>query len=1015
LKTYANTAKVVEGKSYNYSFYLTNPYSADVVINFTSTDVTTDASDYPAISKTITIPKGQTSTNFSIATTSDNITEIDETFTLTGTVTSGNTTNPNLISTITIIDDDTLPTLIINSNQGYEGQSAYNSIILSRPYNANVVVKLSTNNGTADNSDYTSIKDVTRTVLAGNTSAENLQVSITDDILDEPIENFTLTGTVTSGNTTNTTASSLIEIIDNDGLPDLIISSYSNATSGVNNKVEEGQKAKINVRLSQVSDVPTIVELTTSNGTADESDYTPLTKTITIPPGITYYNEEIIEIPTILDTTQELTETFTVIGTVTSGNTFSPSTTETISIQDNYSINAQNDSPISYYKVGATFNVLENDTNQGIAINANDVNVTLSPNSDGITLNSEGIITIPETLPIGYYNLSYTICEKTNTNNCDTASINVNVSSPLDATYTTTYTDYNGDGYTSAGDIITYKFKITNKGNDVLSNITYQFTPNTTQKDLKLFGELIASLNPGESNDTTFYATRIITQNDINFGGYMNEPGVGGGSFNTYVAFKGVYYNNTVTGNAKAADSFKLKKSDGIKLNAFIDSNANGKQDSGEILFPKGKFNYEINNDGKVHVLYSNPFYLYESNPTTSYDLTYQINEEYAAYFSCTTSHLNVTVAQDSGITTYNFPITEIPYLDLAVKVINNGAPPRPGFKYYNSIAYTNNTSKTIPSGTVTFTKDSAVSILEISEPSATLTDSGFTYNFSNLLPFQTRYISVKMQVPTIPTVSLGQLVTNSASIDLSMNDIHPENNTSTLTQTIVGSYDPNDKAESHGEKVVRGTFDENEFLTYTIRFENTGTASAINIRVNDVLDAQLDANTVRMVDASHPYELERIDNILTWNFFGVDLPPSIKDDPITGHGYIVFNVKPKAGFSLGDKIPNKAEIYFDFNPAIVTNTWTTEFVSLLGVNQIENSEFVLYPNPVQNSFSISLKNNADSINSIRVFDVLGKTVISKNINQQKADIEISTLTKGIYFVQVKTNGSENTFKIIKE
>lgn len=1015
LKTYVTNLKVVEGKSYNYSFYLTNPYRENIVVNFTTADGTADGSDYTSISKTITIPKGETSTYFSIATTTDTTIESDETFTIIGTVTSGNTTNTTITSSITIIDDDTLPTLIINSNQGYEGQSAYNSIILSRPYHSNVVVQLSTSNGTADATDFTSVNNVTRTILAGNTSADYLQISLTDDLIDEPIENFTLTGTVTSGNTTNTTATSTVEIIDNDGLPDLIINTVNSVGESSNiDWVEEGQKTRINLRLSQASETPTIVQLATSNGSADESDYTPLIKTIIIPAGTTYFNTELIEISTTLDTTQEPTETFTVTGTVTSGNTFNASTSKMISIYDNYSINAQNDSPISYYKVGATFNLLENDTNQGIAINANDVIVTLSPNSEGITINSEGIITIPATLPMGYYTLNYSICEKTNANNCDTASITLNVSSPLEATYTSTYSDYNGDGYTSAGDIITYQFKITNKGNATITNITYDITPNTNQKDLKLYGELITSLNPDESDDSTFSATKIITQNDINFGNNWNEPGTGGGFFQAYVAFKGTYYGSKVTGMAKATDTFIFKKSDGIKLNAFIDSNANGKQDTGEILFPKGKFNYEINNDGKTHILYSNPFYLYESNPTTKYHLTYQINEEYSANFTCNTSYTDVTVTQDSGITTYNFPIIEKPYVDLAVN-IHNGAPPRPGFKYYNTISYTNNSSKTVVSGTITFTKDETVSILEISEPSAIVNATGFTFNFSNLLPFQTRTIWVAMQVPTIPTVSLGQTLTNTSAINIPVDDIHPENNNASLTQTIVGSYDPNDKTESHGEKITYTRFDENEYLKYTIRFENTGTASAINIRVNDVLDAKLDANTVRMVDASHEYVLERIENDLTWNFFGIDLPPSKKDDEITGHGYIVFKVKPKAGFSVGDIIPNTANIYFDFNPAIVTNTWTTEFVPLLAVNQIENSDYIFYPNPVTNTFTISLKNNSESIDAISILDILGKTVLSKTVNNSKVEVDVSNLSKGVYFAKVKTNESENTIKIIKD
>ena len=74
-------------------------------------------------------------------------------------------------------------------------------------------------------------------------------------------------------------------------------------------------------------------------------------------------------------------------------------------------------------------------------------------------------------------------------------------------------------------------------------------------------------------------------------------------------------------------------------------------------------------------------------------------------------------------------------------------------------------------SGTVTFTKDSALTITTISEATATTTTTGFTYNFTNLLPNETRTIYVTMSTPTIPTVSLGQLVTNYASITIPIGD----------------------------------------------------------------------------------------------------------------------------------------------------------------------------------------------------------------------------------------------------
>lgn len=202
---------------------------------------------------------------------------------------------------------------------------------------------------------------------------------------------------------------------------------------------------------------------------------------------------------------------------------------------------------------------------------------------------------------------------------------------------------------------------------------------------------------------------------------------------------------------------------------------------------------------------------------------------------------------------------------------------------------------QTVATGNITFVKDPLVSIISNSV-GVTNDATGFTYTFTNLLPFESRSIIVIMQVPTIPTVTLGANLTNIVSINPLSGDVAPANNSAESTEEIIGSFDPNDKMESHGGNILVSDFTAFYYLYYTIQFENTGTASAINIRVNDILDNQLDENSVEMIRASHSYTLDRIENRLTWNFENVLLPPTIQN-PIASHGYIHFRVKPNAGY----------------------------------------------------------------------------------------------------------------------
>ena len=451
----------------------------------------------------------------------------------------------------------------------------------------------------------------------------------------------------------------------------------------------------------------------------------------------------------------------------------------------------------------------------------------------------------------------------------------------------------------------------------------------------------------------------------------------------------------------------------GLRLNAFLDSNNNGIKEGTEQNFPLGQFHYEKNDNGTVHHITSPSgiYRIYDINPANTYDVSYTVDPLYSAMYNVApSSYANLNVVPNSGLVNYFFPVSITQsYTDMAVSIVPL-SPPRPGFTYQNKIVYTNNGNQLIPSGTLTFTNDTNVTITANTQTGATATVTGFTYNFTNLAPFETRTMTVTMQVP--PTVVAGQLLTNSATIVPLTGDAVPENNAASLSQVVVNSYDPNDKMESHGGRILHSTFTSNDYLYYTIRFENTGTASAINVRVNDILDNQLDETSLRMVSSSHAYELDRVGSTLNWRFDNIQLPVSIANSTV-GKGYITFKIKPKPGYAIGDIIPNTASIYFDFNPAIVTNTFNTQFVAALGIDQFENENFVFYPNPTSDIVTVSLINTENKIASINVYDVLGKTIFtSKAANVSSQTIDLSNVNLGIYFIEVTT---DTNLKVVKK
>lgn len=473
--------------------------------------------------------------------------------------------------------------------------------------------------------------------------------------------------------------------------------------------------------------------------------------------------------------------------------------------------------------------------------------------------------------------------------------------------------------------------------------------------------------------------------------------------------------------NQPGTTTFNLQNStsslncEGLKLTAFLDTNNNGLKDNSEQNFPLGQFNYTVNNGINHNIITPNGFYyIFDYNTDNTYNFNYSINPLYSSMYSVTTPSYSNINYQPDGNNEYFFPISiQQNYDEIEVSITPINAPIAGG-NYKNKITYKNNGNQTIPNGNLTFNCNPSTTINSISQSETTPIANGFVYNFTNLLPFQTRSIEVNIQVPPIPTTNIGDLLTNTATITIPTTDIYLANNSASNTQIVAAAYDPNDKTESHGLTIQHNQFTVNDYLYYTIRFENTGTASAQRVKITDVLDSKIDETSILMVSASHYYTLDRIANNLTWSFDNIQLPPSIPNsDSTTGKGYISFKVKLKPGFAIGDIIPNTANIFFDTNPAIVTNTFNTEFVTTLNNLYFDSGNFILYPNPATDLVQISSSINSGDIESIVIFDVLGKVVKKvEAVNSNQTNISVSELSSGVYMVEVIT---ENNLKQVKK
>lgn len=139
----------------------------------------------------------------------------------------------------------------------------------------------------------------------------------------------------------------------------------------------------------------------------------------------------------------------------------------------------------------------------------------------------------------------------------------------------------------------------------------------------------------------------------------------------------------------------------------------------------------------------------------------------------------------------------------------------------------------------------------------------------------------------------------------------------------VTGSYDPNDKLASPKGVTAQGLIRKGQWIDYKIRFQNTGTDTAFTVRLIDTLDTRLEITSLEFGAASHPYTWSLINQdppVFEAVFSNILLPDSNVNEPAS-HGFLNFLIKTHADLPEGAEIRNFADIYFDFNPPIRTNT----------------------------------------------------------------------------------------------
>jgi fimbrial isopeptide formation D2 family protein len=456
-------------------------------------------------------------------------------------------------------------------------------------------------------------------------------------------------------------------------------------------------------------------------------------------------------------------------------------------------------------------------------------------------------------------------------------------------------------------------------------------------------------------------------------------------------------------------------------------------------------FTYKDNNincikDGYDLNLVNIPLKLYDSNNTllcqtySAINGIYEFRDTSGTYIvnidttgmpftvQCTYPGIDSTVTLTNGnplATDVNFAITCKPGFDVGVQSVFQSGWVFPGQQHELSINagdmnqwYNLNCANGISgqvqvsvTGSVTYTSIAAGSLTPI------ITGNVFTYTIAD---FGTIYNAQDFGLlfTTDTTAQAGDQICVNVTVTPTNGDNNTSNNNYQFCYQVINSYDPNLK-EVYPIDVLPGYQD---WFTYTIHFQNTGTAPAFNIRLVDTLSNNLDLETFQVINYSHHNTISLKNKVLTVRFPNIMLTDSTSN--LEGSkGFVQYRVKPKPNLPLGTQIKNTANIYFDYNAPIVTNTTINEYTQTASLKEIQmNSSISVYPNPGNGKYYVKLPDGMNfSELSLEVYNLLGELVISKKPQNSLTQIDLSQQPNGIYIVRV--NGSKQSLnqRIIKQ
>ncbi|MFY0642922.1 MAG: T9SS type A sorting domain-containing protein [Bacteroidia bacterium] len=258
----------------------------------------------------------------------------------------------------------------------------------------------------------------------------------------------------------------------------------------------------------------------------------------------------------------------------------------------------------------------------------------------------------------------------------------------------------------------------------------------------------------------------------------------------------------------------------------------------------------------------------------------------------------------------------------------------RRGFTSVLKLVYYNGGCDT-SDGLIIFEIDSLLTVDSTNITYDSIVDNLIYWNVSNL-SYDSGIKNIDIYYRTKLDASIGDSITVKVNAYTVVSDSNLLNNEVSYRMPVINSFDPNDLLSSPKGQCGNNLILQDQIISYKIRFQNTGNASAINVKIRDTISSHLDPSTINIISSSHENYTVTLNEseVIEFDFNDINLVDSGTNQE-GSKGYITYQISMLDNTPDNSKLKNTAYIYFDYNDPISTNTIHHTKVSAIPIDTV--------------------------------------------------------------------------------